>query len=72
MLVEQLFELGTDELIECFHQITGHDLEIFDVETEEMSGSLETLEIANPPHLKKLLGFLLYALGERIEMPVED
>ena len=72
MLVEQLFDLGTDELIELFNQITGHEMEIYDDETEEMIGSLETLEISNPPGLKKLLGFLLYALGERVEIPVED
>lgn len=72
MLVEQLFELGTDDLIDLFQRITGEELEIFNDETEEMIGSVETLEIADPPQLKKLLGFLLYALGERIEIPVED
>ena len=72
MLVEQLFEMGTDELMELFKQFTGHDLEFYNEETDQMIGSLETLEIADPPHLKKLLGFLLYALGERIEIPVEE
>ena len=72
MLVEEIFEMGTDELIELFQQRTGHELEFFDEEMDEMTGSLETLEITDPPQLKKLLGFLIYALGERIEIPVAD
>jgi len=72
MLVEQIFELDTEILIELFRQVTGHDLKIYDHETEVIIGSLEMLHVADPPHLKKLLGFLLYALGERVEIPVTD
>ncbi len=72
MLVEQLFEMDTDSLIDLFQQLTGHEMEIYNDKTEQMFGSLETLEIADPAQLKKLLGFLLYALGERVEIPVED
>ena len=72
MLVEEIFEMGTDELIELFQQRTGQELEFFDEETDDMIGSLETLDIADPPQLKKLLGFLIYALGERIKIPVAD
>jgi len=71
MLVEKLFEMGTDELIDWFQRITGEEMEICNDVTEQMIGSVETLNIADPPQLKKLLGFLLYALGERVEMPVE-
>ena len=72
MLLEEIFEMGTDELIELFQHITGNEMEIYNEETEKMIGSVETLDIADPPQLKKILGFFLYALGERIEMPVND
>lgn len=72
MLVEEIFEQDTDTLIDLFQQLTGHDLEIYNDETEQMVGSLETIDIADPAQLKKLLGFLLYALGERVEIPVEE
>jgi len=71
MLVEKLFEMDTDSLIDLFQQLTGEEMEICNDTTEQMIGSVETLNIADPPQLKKLLGFLLYALGERVEMPVE-
>lgn len=72
MLLEQIFEMGTDELIELFQHMTGNELEIYNEETEAMIGSVETLNIADPPQLKKMLGFFLYALGERVEMPVAE
>ncbi len=72
MLVEQLFEMGTDDLIDWFQRITGEEMEIYNDDTEQMIGSVETLNIEDPAQLKKLLGFLLYALGERVEVPVED
>lgn len=72
MLLEQICEMGTDELIELFQQITGNDMTIYNEQTEEMIGPVETLNIADPPQLKKMLGFFLYALGERVEMPVAD
>ena len=72
MLVEQLFKMDTDDLIDWFQRITGEEMELYNVETDEMIGSVETLNISDPPQLKKMLGFLIYALGERVEMPVED
>jgi len=72
MLLEQICEMGTDELIDVFQHITGNEMEIYNDETEKMIGSIETLAIADPPQLKKMLGFFLYALGERIEIPVAD
>jgi len=72
MLLEQICEMGTDELIVLFQQITGNEMEVYNEETEEMIGSVETLVIADVPQLKKMLGFFLYALGERIEIPVGE
>ena len=72
MLLEQICEMGTDELIELFQQITGNELEIYSDETEKMIGSVETLDIADAPQLKKMLGFFLFALGERVELPVAE
>lgn len=72
MLLEQICEMGTDELIVLFQQITGNEIKIFNEETEEMIGAVETLDIADAPQLKKMLGFFLYALGERVEMPVAE
>lgn len=72
MLVEQIVELDTDSLIDLFQQLTGEEMEICNDVTEQMIGSVETLNIEDPAQLKKLLGFLLYALGERAEIPVED
>ena len=72
MLIEELCEMDTDDLIDWFQRITGEELEICNEETDQMIGSVETLNISDPPQLKKLLGFLLYALGERVEIPVED
>ena len=72
MLLEQICEMGTDELIELFQQITGNELEIYSDETEKMIGSVEILDIADAPQLKKMLGFFLYALGERVELPVAE
>lgn len=72
MLLENVFEMGTDELIDLFEQITGNEMKIVDLETEEMLGSVESLEISDPRQLKRMLGFFLYVLGERVKMPVED
>ena len=72
MLIEEICEMETGELIELFQQITGHEMEIYNHETEKMIGSVETLDIADPPQLKTMLGFFLYALGERVEIPVAD
>lgn len=72
MLCERVMDLDTDVLIELFAQLTGHELTVYDDETDTIVGSLEVLDIADPPLLKKWLGFLLYALGERIEMDDEE
>ncbi len=72
MLLEQLCEMETEEMIELFQHITGNEMEIYNHETEKMIGSVETLDITDPPQLKKMLGFFLYALGERVEIPVSD
>lgn len=72
MLLEQISEMGTDELIVLFQQITGNEMTIYNEETEDMIGSVETLDIADPPQLKKMLGFFLFALGERVEMPITE
>lgn len=72
MIVEELFEMNTADLIDLFREVTGHELTIYSDETEQMIGSLETLDISDPPHLKKLLGFLLYALGERVDISASD
>lgn len=73
MLLEQICEMGTDELIVLFQHLTGEELAICVYEKpEEMIGSIETLDLSDAPRLKNMLGFLLYALGERVEMPVAD
>ncbi len=69
MLCEQIMEMGNDEMMELVNQLTGHDLEAYDEASEVVVGSLETIDIDDPQGLKKWLGFLLYALGERVEMP---
>ena len=72
MLCEQIMETDTDTLMELAKQLLGHDLEIYNDETEDMIGSLETIDIDDPQGLKKWLGFMLYALGERVEMTLSD
>lgn len=72
MLCEQIMEMGNDELIELANQLNGHDLEAYDEASEVIVGSLETIDIDDPQGLKRWLGFLLYALGERVEMSVAD
>jgi len=73
MLLEQICDKETDELIELFQQLTGEELEIWVYEKPElMIGSIETLDLSDAPRLKNMLGFFLYALGERVEMPVAE
>lgn len=73
MLLEQICDMETEELIELFQHLTGEELEICVYEKpEEMIGSIETLDLSDAPRLKNMLCFLLYALGERVEMPVAD
>ena len=47
--------------MELAKQLLGHDLEIYNDETEVMIGSLETIDIDDPQGLKKWLGFMPYA-----------
>ncbi len=72
MLCEQIMEMDNDNMIELANQLTGHDLETYDEASEVIIGSLEAIDIDDPQGLKKWLGFMLYALGERVEIPVED
>jgi len=72
MLCEQIMQSDTDTILELAKQLLEHDLEIYDPATEVMIGSLETIDIDDPQGFKKWLGFMLYALGERVEMTVPD
>lgn len=72
MLCEQIMEMGNDEMIELANQLIGHDLEAYDEASEVIVGSLETIDIEDPHMLKKWLGFLLYALGERVDMTADS
>ena len=66
MIAKQIMEMDTDNLMELYSQLTGHELEVYDEATEAIIGSAETLDIEDGDSLKKWLGFLLYALGERV------
>ena len=66
MITEQIMGMDTDGLMELFTQLTGHDLDMYDDAAETIVGSVETIDITDYQELKKWLGFLLYALGERI------
>lgn len=68
MLIEEIFEMDTTSLIDLFREATGHELAICDDETEQMIGSLDTLDISDPPHLKQLLVYILAALGQRADI----
>lgn len=67
LLCGQIMEMDTHELMELASEITGHDLEMHNEEEEIMVGSLEPPVISDPPGFKKWLGFLQYALGERVQ-----
>lgn len=66
MLCEQIMEMDTGGLIELVAQVSGHDLEMYQDDEQVIIGSLESLEISDPRGFKKWLGFMLYALGERL------
>lgn len=72
MLCEQLSEMGTDELMDLWTHVTGDELEMHNEEQEIMVGEVESLTLNDPAHLKKLLGFWLYALGERMQQGVTE
>ena len=69
MLCEQIMGMPTDELMNLVTKFTGYDLEEYDEEQDIVVGELEALAIDHPPSLKTWLGFMLYALGERIDDP---
>lgn len=71
ILCETLMEMDTDELIDLTMQLTGEDLEMHNAEQDIVVGSLESLAISDPQELKKWLGFMLYAFGERVPFDVE-
>ena len=64
MACEQIQHMEPEELIEFI----GADLEYDDEEAAEkvFIGDLESLTLEDPDHFKKWLGFMLYAVGERI------
>lgn len=67
MLCEQIMEMDTGNLIELAAQVTGHDLEMYHDDEQVIIGSMESIEISDPQGFKKWLGFMLYALGERVQ-----
>ena len=67
LLCEQIMEMETCDLMELASEITGHELEIADEDKELIAGSLELPVTVDDKGLKKWLGFLLYALGERVQ-----
>lgn len=72
MLCEQIMEMDTERLIDLGRELLDHDLELYREETEVVVGSVESIDINDPPMLKKWLGFLLYALGERVDMTTAE
>lgn len=66
LLCEQIMEMDTGSLIEMAFKVAGHDLEMYQDDEQTIIGSVETLQLADPRGLKKWLGFMLYALGERV------
>lgn len=66
MVCEQINEMRTDELMALFTELTGQQLEMYDEEKDIVMGEVEALAIEDSENLKKWLGFLLYALGERL------
>lgn len=64
LLCEQIMEMDTNDLMELASELTGHDLEMADEEL--ITGSLESPVTVDGKGLKKWLGFMLYALGERV------
>ncbi len=73
MLCEQIKELSTDELAALYTRLTGQDLTLYSEEKEIVIGAVEALAIDDEPALGEWLGFMKYALGERLarQGPVE-
>lgn len=58
--------------IEIFKQLSGEEMPIYSEEIRDMIDLVETLEIADAPHLEKMLGFPLPYLGERVEILIDE
>jgi hypothetical protein len=67
MVCDYIMDMGADELCEMLGQLTGEEFEVCNPEENLATGPSESLEISDPEGLKKWLGFMLYALGERVE-----
>jgi len=67
MLCEQIKDMPTDELVELLARLTGSELEIYDEAQDIVTGEIESLAVDDPSCMKTWLGFMLYALGERME-----
>lgn len=72
MLVERVIQMGTDELMEVWTHLTGDQLELYDEGQDIIIGEVESLALNDPSFLKTFLGFLIYALGERVSIEDED
>jgi hypothetical protein len=46
--------------------LTGLELEMYDEPQDIVIGEIECLDVDDPPNFKMWLGFMLYALGERM------
>jgi hypothetical protein len=66
MICEQIMDMDTENLLELFSGLTGSDMLMYDEEKDIVIGEVESLTIDHGPSLKTWLGFLLYALGERL------
>lgn len=63
MACERIKDMEIEELIE----LIGANLQVYDADREIVVGKIESLEIPDPGGLKTWIGFMLYALGERVE-----
>ena len=68
MVCEQIMDMDTDSLRRLFSELTGSDMLMYDEEKGIVVGEVESLAIDPGPSLKTWLGFMLYALGERLAM----
>jgi hypothetical protein len=66
MVCQQIMDMDTDSLLRLFSELTGSDMLMYDEEKGVVVGEVESLAIDHGPSLKTWLGFLLYALGERL------
>jgi hypothetical protein len=66
MICSQIMDMDTENLLALFSGLTGSDMLMYDEEKDIVIGEVESLTIDHEPSLKTWLGFLLYALGERL------